>query len=362
MRFLLVGVLLVATSVEDFWLVQISGIDTNLRAVSSVVAAADTGGGDVVVWASGSNGVVLRSVDGGRNWERLAVSGGEKLDFRGIWAFDAKTAYVMSVGDGDQSRIYKTIDSGRSWSKQYVGQRHEIFLDGLVCRSAKECFVVGDPVDTRFLFLRTVDGEHWVEYEREDLPSKTEGGAPSGNTLSKTQSGPPTALKNEGVFAASNSSLVLCGERDLFFGTGGPAARVFRSADSGRSWSVMDTPILSGNASSGIFSLACWRDTLVAVGGDYQKPNASERVAAYSSDEGKTWRLAEQQPSGFRSAVLRRKDGALVAAGMNGTDVSLDGGAHWTRKSSSNLNAIFVLPGRDVWAVGANGTVARAKD
>ena len=44
-----------------------------------------------VVWASGSNGVILKSLDRGKTWQRLHVAGGDALDFRGIVAFNART-------------------------------------------------------------------------------------------------------------------------------------------------------------------------------------------------------------------------------------------------------------------------------
>jgi hypothetical protein len=80
-----------------------------------------------------------------------------------------------------------------------------------------------------------MDGEHWTELPRENMPA---------------------ALPREGAFAASNSALCMDG-KDIYFGTGGPAARLFASHDFDRTWTVAETPIVSGNASSGIFSLFC---------------------------------------------------------------------------------------------------------
>jgi photosystem II stability/assembly factor-like uncharacterized protein len=94
----------------QWWSAQHDGLDTNLRGVSA--SKSRSTGGAVSVWASGSNGVILRSPDLGKNWTRLHVDGGDKLDFRGIVGFGEKTAYVMSSGDGENSRIYKTIDGG----------------------------------------------------------------------------------------------------------------------------------------------------------------------------------------------------------------------------------------------------------
>src|SRR6202045_4689890 len=75
----------------------------------------NVGGG--VAWASGTNGTVLRTEDGGYLWQTCTIpTGAEKLDFRGIQAFDENTAIVMSSGPGDQSRLYKTTDGCQSWT------------------------------------------------------------------------------------------------------------------------------------------------------------------------------------------------------------------------------------------------------
>ena len=319
------------------WTSENPGIDTNLRGASAAYAHDTAGTRSPVVWASGSHGVILRSMDHGTNWTRLAVTGGEALDFRAIRAFDARKAYVMSSGDGDLSRIYKTMDGGMNWKLQYQDKRPGFFLDALVCASEKDCFALSDPVEGKFLLLRNVDGEHWSELPRDNMPA---------------------ALANEGAFAASGTSLALCGSDDIYIGTGGPSARVFHSADRGRTWSVADTPILSGKASFGIFSVNCSGSSVIAVGGDYKNVNRSDRVAAYSRDAGKTWKLATQQPNGFRSGLALAAGRLLVAVGPNGEDVSADQGVTWTHSGSLNLNAIVALDGQNVWAVGAGSATA----
>src|SRR5260370_20743508 len=208
----------------------------------------------------------------------------------------------MSSGAGGMSRIYKMTDGGETWTLQYTDKRKEFFLDTIACLSETQCFALGDPVDGKFLLLATTDGEHW-----NPLPSVNV----------------PAALPGEGAFAASNSCVLLAGE-EIFFGTGGAAARVLRSPDSGRTWSVVETPIAHGNASSGIFSIARGsKKEIVVVGGDYQDPKRASAVAAYSLDEGKTWQLSEQQPGGYRSSVGCVDDGLCVAIGPNGEDVSV---------------------------------------
>ncbi len=270
------------------------------------------------------------------------MQGGDALDFRGIVAFDATTAYVMSIGAGAQSRIYKTADGGENWTLEFSGDRPALFLDDLVCISKTRCYALSDPVDGKFLLVSTKDGEHWQELPDQQMPA---------------------ALPGEGVFAASGTSFTIYDKREIYFGTGGArVARVFRSPDLGRTWTVAETPIANANASSGIFSITRIANTVISVGGDYKDPSRSVGVAAYSVDEGRTWRLAARQPGGFRSAVATfsaaTNGDVTIAVGPNGEDTSNDRGIHWTRAGDLNLNAVSGTDANHVWGVGPKGTVA----
>ncbi|HEY0701822.1 MAG TPA: hypothetical protein VGD60_03560 [Candidatus Acidoferrales bacterium] len=338
MRTLFIVSLLIAGSVGyPVWVVKTSGVDTNLRGVSLAHARnrlSDHAAGPVV-WASGSNGVILRSPTTAGPWVRLYVRGGEALDFRGIQAFDEKTAYVMSSGEGEKSRIYKTTDGGENWAMQFTDSRGAFFLDALVCDGPTHCLALSDPVDGKFLLVGTTDGEHW-----KTLPQDTM----------------PPAIKDEGAFAASGTCLAVYGS-DIYFVTGGPAARLFHSPDLGRTWTVTALPIVSGSPGAGAFSVARRGKNMVVVGGDYKNPKSTDHVAAYSRDAGKSWTPAEQMPGGYRSAVAWLDNRTLAAVGPTGEEISVDGGAHWKPNSALNLNAVAAVDFEHAWAVGANGTI-----
>jgi photosystem II stability/assembly factor-like uncharacterized protein len=339
-RILLVVLVLSLDAAAQWWSVQTSGLDTNLRGISVKYNEGSEGRQHYIVWASGSNGVILRSTNDGGTWKQLSVAGGGDLDFRDIEAFDADTAYVMSSGDGDKSRIYKTTDGGKTWKLQYSDKRPGFFLDSLACDSKTHCLALSDPVDGKFVVLSTDDGEHWKELPRDKMPA---------------------ALPKEGAFAASGSAIALCEHGHVYFGTGGATvSRVFYSTDGGRSWIAVETPIASGNPSSGIFSIACEGDSVVAVGGDYKEQARANRVAIHSDDAGETWHLAVQQPGGYRSAVGSFSYGHFATVGPNGTNISHDQGVHWQHTDYLNLNAAS-FDGTQGWAVGPKGMIARFK-
>jgi photosystem II stability/assembly factor-like uncharacterized protein len=321
------------------WVVQPSLTKERLRGLSVVNSQ--------VVWASGNRGTVLLTTDGGSTWSLKPCEGASGLDFRDVRGVDGRVAYLLSIGAGEKSRIYKTTNGGTSWSLQLTLRDDRGFLDAIAFWDADHGIALGDPIDGRFTILTTDDGGATWKHQ--------------------TREGMPPALAGEGAFAASGTCLVVEGERNAWFGTGGAqASRVFRSTDRGRTWTTHNTPIPAGNASSGIFSLA-FRDPDhgVAVGGDYKQPDRAGQVVACSSDGGRTWKQPEGRgPRGFRSGVVylpNRMRPTLAAVGPSGADASVDEGRSWFPLSDTGAHAVDASESDSGWAVGENGMIARFK-
>ncbi len=299
-----------------------------------------------VVWASGTLGTFVRTDDGGITWKAGQVAGAEGLDFRDVHAFDDRRAFLLSIGEGDKSRIYQTDNGGVTWVLRFRNQDARVFLDALSFWNADHGIALGDPVDGRFTVLLTDDG---------GLSWK-----------STTAARMPQAKEGEGAFAASGTCLVVDGDRNAWFGTGGAVhARVFRSLDRGQTWSVHDTPISADQASSGLFSLAFRdQDHGVAVGGDYKEPDKTGLVAALTSDGGRTWTIPSgKPPAGYRSAVAYVPGASpptVVAVGPTGSDLSTDGGESWSPLGTMGFHAVGCSGATDAgWGVGDNGLIAR---
>ena len=313
------------------WQMQQPGVDTELRGLSAVSAK--------IVWASGSKGTILRTVDGGQHWQKLSTPETQGLDFRDIQGFDANTAYVLSIGPGNQSRIYKTVDGGQHWDLQFSNSNPEAFYDCFAFWDSHHGFALSDSIEGVFPVLSTDDGQSWYVQ-----PSYM-----------------PAALAKEGGFAASGTCTAAFGKNDGWFATGGPAARVFHTTDQGETWTVAATPILSGAASQGIFSVAFWSAKEgVAVGGDYQNPKNGERTAAITSDGGRSWKLSEKPPAMYCSAVAVLSGGRsprLLAVGTAGSSISNDGGRTWSADSQTGFNALSCAEGV-CFAAGSRGRIA----
>jgi photosystem II stability/assembly factor-like uncharacterized protein len=316
------------------WRLTDSGVTSRLRGLAAV--------SERVAWASGSDSTVLRTVDGGRSWRRVGPADAG-LDLRDIEAFDADSAVVLSIGPGGDSRVYRTDDGGRSWAETFRNDDDRAFYDCLTFLDRRHGLALSDPVEGRFRVLSTSDGgRSWAV-----LPS----------------AGMPAALDGEFAFAASGTCLVSAdrgADRAWFATGGGSAARVFRTADRGRTWSVTATPVPSG-ASAGIYSLA-FRDPShgIAVGGDYTTPASAPDGAALSGDGGRRWAAASAQPGAYRSgsAWARRGGWVALAVGPTGSDVSYDGGRRWRRFDAGSFDAVDCAAGGACWASGEQGRIA----
>jgi len=319
------------------WKPQQSGTTARFRGVSAV--------SPMIAWASGSGGTFARTTNGGATWEASVVPDASQLDFRDVHAVDADTAYLLSIGPGEASKIYKTTNAGRDWALQFINRNPKAFFDAFAFWDANSGIAMSDPVDGRFILIKTTDGGlTWNELPREKLPKSIEG---------------------DGGFAASGTCIAVHGKKNVWFGSGGGAvARVFRSTDGGESWKASETPITAGNPSSGIFSIA-FKDARngVIVGGDYREENEAGNNVAISTDGGATWSLSKgRRPSGFRSAVayVRGTRGPmLVAVGPSGSDYSIDNGESWMSLGSMGFHAASFAGVDAGWAVGEGGRAAK---
>jgi photosystem II stability/assembly factor-like uncharacterized protein len=357
------------------WELEVSGSTAGLRGIHAV------GGG--VVWASGTGGTVLRSEDGGYEWQQCATPPeASNLDFRGIWAWDERTALVLSSGPGLLSRLYQTTDGCASWKLLFTNpdeandSKFPGFWDGLLFLDRRNGIIYGDPSITSvripnvriprmvgdFIFRLRVTpdgGSTWIPITDPERLSP-------GKNLEP--------LPGESLFAASNSAMA-ANEDWIWLGTS--KARVLRMRQRGfnpagcagqsdlysgtcglpwTDWQSAQTPLASGNDSSGVFSLA-FRDPMhgIAVGGDFRKPDDATGNAAFTSDGGAHWSAASKAPHGYRSAVAwDAAEQAWITVGSNGSDISYDDGKTWQWLDSGNWNALS-LP----WAVGPKGQIGK---
>ncbi len=177
---------------------------------------------------------------------------------------------ILAIGPGDASRIYRTTDGGATWEAAFVNDDPAAFYDCMAFYpGGRHGLVMGDPVDGKFRILATHDsGRSWHVLPDDAMP----------------------AAPTEYGFAASGDCLVTAGH-SAYFGSGGGAARVFRSDDRGLTWTATDSTIPAGEAAGCSPWPSAGRGTGIAVGGDFAEPADGVDAVATTRD-GDAWRSA----------------------------------------------------------------------
>lgn len=307
------------------------GTKTSLRGLSVV--------DENTIWASGSGGTVGKSTDGGKTWKWLTVKGFEKADFRDIEAFSPAKAIIMAVDS--PAYILKTIDGGESWKVVYENHTKGMFLDAMEFWNEQAGIVVGDPIEGRLFIARSFDeGDSW-----KDLPMKFR----------------PRADSGEAFFASSGTNVRVLDRDEAVMVTGGKSSRIFIREE------ARQLPLLQGRQTTGANSIAVQDTrthnggkTMIVVGGDFMNPNSDSLNCFYSTDRGKTWKAPIIKPHGYRSCVEYLSKKMIITCGINGVDISMDGGMSWKWISRESFHVCRkAQKGNAVFFAGGGGKIGR---
>ncbi len=318
---------------------QQSGTNALLIAVSPV--------NDQVVWVAGARDTWLRTTDGGATWQVGHVPGADSLQFRDVYATSADEAWLLSIGNGPQSRIYHTTDAGAHWTRQFMAEDPKDFLDCFGFWDGRRAIALGDAVDGRISMLRTDDGgASWTRVPAASLPPAGQG---------------------EGSFAASG----LCVGTE----TGGlgwaamsraGTARLLRTTDYGLTWAADTLPVVA-RADAGPTSVSFLDTRHGMVFAEYvgaaAKAEASDVLVAVTTDGGVHW-----SPTGkpaFKPGISGgvyvpgARVPTAVAVGYAGAAYTTDDGATWTTIDGDNYWSVGFASPRAGWAVGVNGRITK---
>lgn len=308
-----------------------SGTKTSIRGLSVV--------DDRVIWVSGSNGTVGKSIDSGKTWKWITVKGFEKRDFRDIEAFDAATAIVIAIDT--PAYILKTNDGGETWKAVYENNTPGMFLDAMEFWNEQSGIVLGDPINGKFFIARTFDeGSSWRELPIENLP---------------------VADSGEACFAASGTNIRKLDRDEACFISGGKRSRLFWKG------TPIDLPIIQGKETTGANSIAVRDDRklkgsyyFVVVGGDFAADSSKEKNCFITKDGGKTWIAPKTPPNGYRSSVEFITEKKMITCGTKGVDVSSDAGMNWKLVSTTGFHVCRkAKEGKAVFLAGGGGRVAK---
>lgn len=266
---------------------------------------------DNVVWVSGSNGTVGRSIDAGKSWNWMIVPGFEKRDFRDIEAFDSLTAIIMAVDN--PADILKTTDGGKNWKVVFHKDHEGMFLDAMDFDDAKG-ICIGDPLPTKdsgrnsFFVIHTKNrgDDWWIENV------------------------PPTSSEGEAIFAGSGSNIALLKKRSIkaAFITGGVTSNLHFIYSNRKISYTVNIPIIQHKASAGSFSMQSnGSKNFYITGGDYVEYWKDSGNVVYTTNAGKTWKRSSVH--GYRSCIIQADKKTFITCGTNGVDISFDGCKTW---------------------------------
>jgi photosystem II stability/assembly factor-like uncharacterized protein len=328
MKFIILSFLIIYCNTAFLQTIEIlaSGEKTSLRGMSAV--------NDKVVWVSGSNGMIGLTLNGGEKWKWIHVETFDSTDFRDIEAFDATTAVIMGIAE--PAYILKTVDAGETWEVVYENKTKGIFLDAMEFWNEQSGIVIGDPIDNKFFIARTFDGgQTWRELPTEYFP---------------------VADSGEACFASSGTNIRALSKGEACFVTGGLRSRLFIRDQR------IDLPMIQqGTATTGANSVAVKnKKTMIVVGGDFMRPDSTEKNCFITNDGGKTWTAPKVPPHGYRSCVEYLGGNNWISCGLKGVDFSKDNGKTWTSISKESFNVCRkARDGTTVYLAGKNGLIGK---
>ena len=254
------------------------------------------------------------------------------LQFRAV-AHTASDFFMLTVGN--PALLYKTGDDGLM-ELVYREDHEKVFYDAMQFWNDDEGIAIGDPTEDCMSIIITRDGGNtWKKVPCDKLPKVKDG---------------------EAAFAASNTNVDVVGT-NTWVATGGKTSRILYSPDKGESWKIFETPMMNGEAMTGIYSVDFYDgQNGIAIGGNYSKPDISKSNKMITSDGGKSWKIiADGKEPGYRSCVQyvpNSEANAMVAIGFKGIDYSNDRGETWTHLSDESFYTIRFLNDSVAYAAG----------
>lgn len=292
---------------------------------------------DEIIWASGAKGTVVKSIDGGKSFEWIKVTGYEAIDFRDIEAFDRETALIMGIDA--PAIILKTKDGGKTWKKVLEDSTKGMFLDAMDFSDSQHGVVIGDPINQKIYLATTKNqGDTWSKLNEIGEPA---------NMIAK---------EGEAFFASSGTNIKII-KNHFAFVTGGKSSRLFYA----KKWNNLS--LKQGLQSTGANSIAINKNKHgVIVGGDFTADNIPTGNCVLFEIENNNLKLSNPiiNPHGYRSCVIYINDSTLITCGTSGIDISKDGGKNWELISKESFHVVQKSKnGYAVYLAGGNGRIAK---
>ncbi len=275
-------------------------------------------------WFAGSNGKYghINDLTDSVTMHQIEIK--NNLEFRSLATTENYT-YILTAGN--PALIYKIPHKNGVPQLVYSEKGESVFYDSMKFWNDNEGIALGDPQNTCFSIIKTIDGgETWEKLKCEAMPE---------------------ALPGEAAFAASNSNLKIY-KNYVWFVTGGKHSRVFHSENKGQNWKVYNTPIISGQQMTGIYAIDFYDENLgTIIGGDWNNKNFKKNNIAITTDGGIKWQLLSNETGpGYCSDIIfvpETKGQELLAVGSPGIWWSGNQGKNWKKLSDEGFYTVEMI-------------------
>lgn len=279
-------------------------------------------------WAVGANGLILKTIDGGKSWAKQEPEKPEQEPERRGPSRRRRAVTFWSVNfrdknegfiTGSSGAVLYTKDGGETWKRSEVDSRRRLL--SLCMSDKKNGFVVGEN-NTR---LKTTDGG--MTWEAINPGDRVRVGE-SRNNL-------------EAVFFATQKLGWIVGS----YGT------MLRTKDHGKTWTEQEVDVTNN-----LFSIYFIDDKDGWIAGQ-------EGVILHTADAGQNWEVQETKDiydNLLKITFVNKKVGWAV--GVYGTVVhTTDGGKTWKKieACNANLNSCSAVKPNHCWAVGDWGIIIK---
>jgi len=215
-------------------------------------------------WAVGHDAIIIRTKDGGKNWERMHYKPQDECPLLDVVFLDNKIGFAV----GAYGLFLKTSDGGDTWSPQQIST-NDFHLNHITASNSGKLYIAAE---SGTIYRSDDDGESWFE-----LPSPYRGSF-------------------FGTLPLENDVLLLFGLR----------GHMYRSDDAGENWQEIETKTEAMLTSGMVL-----RDNttmVVGLGG----------TVLLSKDDGNTFRLYPQTDRKGIATVVEANDGTVIAIGEFG--------------------------------------------
>lgn len=259
-----------------------------------------------------------------------------KMEFRSI-AQTSTDVFILSIGN--PAILYKFSKTSNNKKIVYQENNPKVFYDSMQFYDDLNGIAIGDPTENCLSIITTNDGGNsWQKLSCENAPKIVDG---------------------EAAFAASNTNIVIKNNKTWIV-SGGKKSRIFYSDNIGKTFKTIETPIIQGEAMTGIFTADFFDEKNgIIAGGNYDKPNQNFGNKAITKNGGKTWKLiAENQGFGYASCIKYIPNSnakKLICVGSTGIFFSHDSAKTWTKLSDNkDLFTIALIDENSAVAAGRN--------